>query len=110
LERAKAKLKIVVPFTLLIIFVLLYLILRRFNEALLVLATLPFALIGGFWFIYLLGREVSIGPGGFRRISRWVHRACRRRRGVRCCHAHLLEAGVGCPRGIGGQPEFRFAG
>jgi Cu(I)/Ag(I) efflux system membrane protein CusA/SilA len=60
LERAKAKLKIVVPFTLLIIFVLLYLIFRRFDEALLVLGTLPFALIGGFWFIYLLGHEVSV--------------------------------------------------
>jgi Cu(I)/Ag(I) efflux system membrane protein CusA/SilA len=60
LERAKAKLKIVVPFTLLIIFVLLYLIFRRFDEAFLVLATLPFALIGGFWFIYLLGHEVSV--------------------------------------------------
>ena len=60
LERAKARLKIVVPFTLLIIFVLLYLIFRRFDEALLVLATLPFALIGGFWFIYLLGHEVSV--------------------------------------------------
>jgi Cu(I)/Ag(I) efflux system membrane protein CusA/SilA len=60
LQRAKAKLKIVVPFTLMIIFVLLYLIFRRFDEALLVLATLPFALIGGFWFIYLLGHEVSI--------------------------------------------------
>jgi Cu(I)/Ag(I) efflux system membrane protein CusA/SilA len=60
LERAKSKLKIVVPFTLLIIFVLLYLIFRRFDEALLVLATLPFALVGGFWFIYLLGHEVSV--------------------------------------------------
>ena len=60
LERAKAKLKIVVPFTLSIIFVLLYLIFRRFDEALLVLATLPFALIGGLWFIYLLGHEVSV--------------------------------------------------
>lgn len=60
LERAKTKLKIVVPFTLLIIFVLLYLIFRQFDEALLVLATLPFALIGGFWFIYLLGHEVSV--------------------------------------------------
>jgi len=60
LERAKAKLKIVVPFTLLIIFVLLYLIFRRFDEALLVLGTLPFALIGGFWFIYFLGHEVSV--------------------------------------------------
>jgi Cu(I)/Ag(I) efflux system membrane protein CusA/SilA len=60
LERAKAKLKIVVPFTLLIVFVLLYLIFRRFDEALLVLGTLPFALIGGFWLIYLLGHEVSV--------------------------------------------------
>jgi Cu(I)/Ag(I) efflux system membrane protein CusA/SilA len=60
LERAKARLKIVVPFTTLIIFVLLYLIFRRFDEALLVLATLPFALIGGFWFVYLLGHEVSV--------------------------------------------------
>jgi len=60
LERAKAKLKVVVPFTLLIIFVLLYLIFRRFDEAFLVLATLPFALIGGFWFIYFLGHEVSV--------------------------------------------------
>ena len=60
LERAKAKLKIVVPFTVLIIFVLLHLIFRRFDEALLVLATLPFALIGGFWFIYLLGHDVSV--------------------------------------------------
>jgi len=60
LERAKTKLKIVVPFTLLIIFVLLYLIFRRFDEALLVLATMPFALIGGFWFIYLLGHDVSV--------------------------------------------------
>jgi Cu(I)/Ag(I) efflux system membrane protein CusA/SilA len=60
LERAKAKLKVVVPFTLVIIFVLLYLIFRQFDEALLVLATLPFALIGGFWFIYLLTHEVSV--------------------------------------------------
>ncbi len=60
LERARAKLNIIVPFTLLIIFVLLYLIFRRFDEALLVLATMPFALIGGFWFIYVLGHDVSV--------------------------------------------------
>ena len=60
LERAKARLSVVVPFTLLIIFVLLYLAFRRFGEALLVLATLPFSLIGGFWFIYLLGHQVSV--------------------------------------------------
>ncbi len=60
LERATAKLKIVVPATLLIIFVLLYLIFRRFDEALLIMATLPFALVGGFWLIYLLGYNMSI--------------------------------------------------
>jgi Cu(I)/Ag(I) efflux system membrane protein CusA/SilA len=60
LERAQARLRIVVPFTLVVIFVLLYLTFRRVDEALLIMATLPFALIGGFWFIYLLGHEVSI--------------------------------------------------
>jgi Cu(I)/Ag(I) efflux system membrane protein CusA/SilA len=60
LERAKAKLRIVVPFTLLVIFVLLYLTFRRIDEAALIMATLPFAVIGGFWFIYFLGHEVSI--------------------------------------------------
>ncbi len=60
LERATAKLKIVVPATLVIIFVLLYLTFRRFDEALLIMATLPFALVGGFWLIYLLGYNMSI--------------------------------------------------
>ena len=60
LERAQAKLRIVVPFTLLVIFVLLYLTFRRIDEALVIMATLPFALIGGFWFIYILGHAVSI--------------------------------------------------
>jgi Cu(I)/Ag(I) efflux system membrane protein CusA/SilA len=60
LERAKAKLAIVVPFTLLVIFILLYLIFKRADEALLIMATLPFALIGGFWFIFLLGHDVSV--------------------------------------------------
>ncbi len=60
LERAQAKLKIVVPFTLLVIFVLLYMTFQRIDEALLIMATLPLALIGGFWFIFLLGHQVSI--------------------------------------------------
>jgi len=60
LERATAKLKVVVPFTLLVIFVLLYVIFRRFDEALLIMIVLPFALIGGFWLIYLLGHNLSI--------------------------------------------------
>jgi Cu(I)/Ag(I) efflux system membrane protein CusA/SilA len=60
LQRAQAKLRLVVPFTLLVIFVLLYLIFRRIDEALLIMVTLPLAAIGGFWFIYALGHQVSI--------------------------------------------------
>jgi Cu(I)/Ag(I) efflux system membrane protein CusA/SilA len=55
-----ARLKIVVPATLLIIFVLLYLTFRRFDEALLIMATLPLALVGGFWLLFLLGHNVSV--------------------------------------------------
>ena len=60
LERAQAKLRVVVPFTLIVIFVLLFFTFRRVDEALIIMATLPFALIGGFWYIYLLGHNVSI--------------------------------------------------
>ncbi len=60
LERATAKLKIVVPATLAIVFVLLYLTFRRMTEAFLIMATLPFALVGGYWLIYLLGYNMSI--------------------------------------------------
>jgi Cu(I)/Ag(I) efflux system membrane protein CusA/SilA len=63
LERANARLKIVVPATLLIIFVLLYLTFRRFDEAALIMATLPLALTGGVWFLYLLGYNLSIATG-----------------------------------------------
>jgi Cu(I)/Ag(I) efflux system membrane protein CusA/SilA len=66
LERATAKLKIVVPFTLLIIFVLLYLCFGSFGEALLIMATLPFALVGGIWLLYLLSYNLSVaGAVGF---------------------------------------------
>ena len=60
LERATAKLKVVVPFTLLIIFVLLYLTFSRFDEAMLIMAALPFALIGGIWLLYLLDYNISV--------------------------------------------------
>ncbi|MGQ3053273.1 MAG: efflux RND transporter permease subunit [Roseateles sp.] len=66
LERATAKLKVVVPFTLLIIFVLLYLTFKRFDEALLIMAALPFALVGGIWLLYLLSYNLSVaGAVGF---------------------------------------------
>ena len=60
LERAAAKLKIVVPAMLVIIFVLLYLTFRRFADAFIILATLPFALVGGFWLMFLLGYNMSV--------------------------------------------------
>ena len=60
LERATAKLKIVVPATLLIIFVLLYLTFKRFDEALLIMAALPFALAGGIWLLWILGHNLSV--------------------------------------------------
>ncbi|MVW76436.1 efflux RND transporter permease subunit [Pseudomonas xionganensis] len=63
LERANARLKLVVPATLLIIFVLLYLCFSRFDEALLIMATLPFALTGGIWFLYWLGYNLSVATG-----------------------------------------------
>jgi len=66
LERANAKLKLVVPFTLLIIFVLLYLTFKHFGEALLLMATLPFALVGGIWLLFGLNYNLSVaGVVGF---------------------------------------------
>jgi Cu(I)/Ag(I) efflux system membrane protein CusA/SilA len=59
-ERAAKRLSVVVPFAIGIIFVLLYLAFRRFDEAALILVTLPFALIGGFWYVYLLGHNLSV--------------------------------------------------
>ena len=63
MERANAKLKLVVPATLLIIFVLLYLTFARFGDALLIMATLPFALTGGVWLLYLLDYHLSVATG-----------------------------------------------
>ncbi|MCI1754395.1 MAG: efflux RND transporter permease subunit [Sphingobium sp.] len=63
LQRAVEKLKLVVPATLLIIFVLLYMIFRRFDEAALIMGTLPFALTGGIWLLYLLGYHQSVATG-----------------------------------------------
>jgi Cu(I)/Ag(I) efflux system membrane protein CusA/SilA len=60
LERATARLKVVVPFTLLIVFVLLYVTFGALDEALLLLAALPFALVGGVWLLWLLGFDLSV--------------------------------------------------
>jgi Cu(I)/Ag(I) efflux system membrane protein CusA/SilA len=60
MERAKEKLKVVVPLTILIIFVLLYFNFRRLTETLIVMLSVPFALVGGIWLMYLLGYNMSV--------------------------------------------------
>jgi Cu(I)/Ag(I) efflux system membrane protein CusA/SilA len=60
LERAEARLKLVVPVTLMIIFLLLYLNFRRITETLIVMLSLPFALVGGFWLMWWLGFNLSV--------------------------------------------------
>jgi Cu(I)/Ag(I) efflux system membrane protein CusA/SilA len=60
LERAAARLKVIVPLTLGIIVLLLYLNFRNFSEAAIILATLPFALVGGVWLLYLLDYNLSV--------------------------------------------------
>jgi copper/silver efflux system protein len=60
LQRATQKLMLVVPVTLAIIFVLLYLTFSSFTEAALIMVTLPFALVGGLWLLFLLGYNLSI--------------------------------------------------
>ncbi|MBK7543018.1 MAG: efflux RND transporter permease subunit [Candidatus Competibacteraceae bacterium] len=63
LSRALAKLQIVAPVTLAVIFLLLYLSFGRLGEAVLIMATLPFALLGGVWLLYGLGYNLSVAVG-----------------------------------------------
>ena len=60
LQRATAKLKTVIPVTLFLIFLLLYANFRRLTETLIVMLSVPFALTGGFWFMYLIGFNMSV--------------------------------------------------
>ncbi len=60
LDRATARLKIVVPLTLLTVFLLLYLNFRRLTETLIVMLSLPFALVGGVWLMWWLGFNLSV--------------------------------------------------
>lgn len=59
-ERAKERLSLVVPVTLAIVFLLLYLNFRSFTETLIVMASLPFALVGGLWMVWWLGFNLSV--------------------------------------------------
>ncbi len=60
LERASERLRVVVPATLVIIFGLIYFVFRRASEAAIIMLSLPFALVGGLWLIWLLGHDVSV--------------------------------------------------
>ncbi|MBK6336022.1 MAG: efflux RND transporter permease subunit [Betaproteobacteria bacterium] len=60
MERALEKLKVVVPLTLLLIFLLLYLNFRRLTETVIVMLSVPFALVGGVWLMWWLGYNLSV--------------------------------------------------
>jgi Cu(I)/Ag(I) efflux system membrane protein CusA/SilA len=63
MQRAIARMKIVVPVALLIIFLLLYLNFRRLTETLIVMLSVPFALVGGVWLMWMLGYNLSVAAG-----------------------------------------------
>ncbi|EQC02882.1 cation efflux system protein CusA [Aeromonas salmonicida subsp. pectinolytica 34mel] len=63
MERAKARLTYVVPLTVAIIVLLLYLAFRRVQEVLLILTTLPLAVVGGIWYVWLAGFNMSVAVG-----------------------------------------------
>ena len=63
MERAKQRLSVVIPITLVTIIILLFLNFRNMTEVLIILGTLPTALVGGFWLLYLLGYHMSVAVG-----------------------------------------------
>ncbi|MEO8167568.1 MAG: CusA/CzcA family heavy metal efflux RND transporter, partial [bacterium] len=63
MQRAQQRLRLVVPVTLLIIFLLLYLNFRNFTESLIVMLSMPFSLVGGIWLMYILGYHFSVAVG-----------------------------------------------
>jgi len=60
LQRAAQQLMLVVPLTLMIIFFMMYLLFKNIAEPLLIMVSLPFAVIGGFWLVYILGYNISV--------------------------------------------------
>ena len=63
MQRAQQRLRIVIPITLLIIFLLLYFNFKNIQESLIVMLSLPFSLVGGIWFLYILGYNFSVAVG-----------------------------------------------
>ena len=89
IKQAEQRLKIVVPLTLLIIFVLIYFNTRSVVKTSIVLLAVPFSLIGAFWLLWLLGYHMSVAV--------WVGFACacRTRCRDRCRHAALPRSRLG---------------
>jgi len=70
MQRAQQRLMIVIPLTLIIIFLLLYFNFKNLTDSLIVMAAVPFSLTGGLWFMYLLGYNMSVAVGvGFIALS-----------------------------------------
>ncbi|CCK82386.1 efflux RND transporter permease subunit [Desulfobacula toluolica] len=63
MEKARKTLNIIIPATLLVIFILLYIHFNNIMEVIIVMASLPFALLGGIWLVYLLGYNMSVAVG-----------------------------------------------
>ena len=63
MQRAQQRLRIVIPITLLIIFLLLYFNFKNIQESIIVMLSLPFSLVGGIWFLYILGYNFSVAVG-----------------------------------------------
>lgn len=63
IQRAQQRLQLVIPFTLLVIFLLLYMNFRSISESMIVMLSLPFSLVGGIWLVYLLNYDLSVAVG-----------------------------------------------
>ncbi|HDL19512.1 MAG TPA: efflux RND transporter permease subunit, partial [Bacteroidetes bacterium] len=63
MQRAQQRLRIMIPITLVIIFLLLYLNFKNIQESIIVMSSLPFSLVGGIWFLYILGYNFSVAVG-----------------------------------------------
>jgi Cu(I)/Ag(I) efflux system membrane protein CusA/SilA len=111
MQRAAARLVLVIPATLLIIFLLLYLNFRSVGETLIVMLSLPFALVGGIWFIWLLGYNWSVAVAiGFIALAgvaaetgvvmliyldhAWKERVAGERRSLRDLYDAVMEGGA----------------
>jgi Cu(I)/Ag(I) efflux system membrane protein CusA/SilA len=63
MEKARKTLNLIIPATLVLIFILLYIHFHNITEVVIVMVSLPFSLVGGFWLIYLLGYNLSVAVG-----------------------------------------------